>query len=246
MAELNDIAVVIGMPRAGTTWLYENLRKHPDICVSDIKEINRYLTDMDDSRYLSLFKCRNRKVSLDISPLYFFSFNAMQQINKHHSKVILLVREPKSWMQSLVKQVSKYDHDFDIDKSNGVFTFPVDAGSITFDSRNYHHEEYIDQIRSLFGSKLTVIDFDQLQSAPVDTLNRVETCLGISSYFTKENSQQGKVNAGDQQMSKLYAFLMQYRILHRLIPVILKILPSPVIHWLRRRLVYGGDSGNSP
>ncbi|WP_436644449.1 sulfotransferase family protein [Microbaculum sp. FT89] len=41
---LNDLtALCIGAPRSGTTWLYRNLRRHPDIFLPPVKEVRQFV-----------------------------------------------------------------------------------------------------------------------------------------------------------------------------------------------------------
>ncbi len=237
---LKDIAVIIGMPRAGTTWLYENFKKHPDICVSDHKEINRYLLDLNDQHYRDFFSNAQKKVCLDISPLYFFDKEALARISKNHEKVILIVRNHEDWIESLNNQVGKYSADIDEFIRAKKYVLPVTGGaSLTFDYGNYQHDAYINQIKNIFGEHLLVLDFALLQTEPIKVLETIESYLQVSAYFTAENSLLDKVNSGNQPISKLYSLLLRLNILHRLIPIMLAILPKGVVHWLRKRFVYG-------
>lgn len=237
---LKNVAVVIGMPRAGTTWLYENFKKHPDICISDHKEINRYLLDMNDRHYLDFFSDSNKKVCLDISPLYFFDTEALARISANHEKVILIVRNQEDWIESLNNQVGKYSADINEFIRTKKYVLPVAGGEpIIFDYDSYQHELYIGQIKRLFGQQLLVLDFALLQTEPIKVLKIIESYLEVGAYFTAENSLLDKVNSGNQPISKLYSLLLRLNILHRLIPIILAIFPKRMIHWLRKRFVYG-------
>lgn len=237
---LKDVAVIIGMPRAGTTWLYENFKKHPDICVSDHKEINRYLLDMNDQHYLDFFSDAKKKVCLDISPLYYFDKEALIRVSENHEKVILLVRNQEDWIESLNNQVGKYSGDIDEFIRSKRYVFPVAGGdSITFDYGSYQHKAYISQIKNLFGEQLLVLDFALLQTEPIKVLKTIESYLQVGAYFNAENSLLDKVNPGNQPISGLYSLLLRLNVLHRLIPIVLAIFPRRVIHWLRKRFVYG-------
>lgn len=237
---LQDIAVIIGMPRAGTTWLYENFKNHPDVCVSDHKEINRYLLNISDQHYRKFFCGDLRKINLDISPLYFFDKGALESIAKNHDKVILVTRSPGEWIESLNSQVAKYSGDVEEFVRTGRYVLPVAGGSpVVFDYKSYEHERYINELKQIFNGKLLVLDFSLLQAEPIKTLKIIENYLGIRDHFTANNSILEKVNSSTQPISKLYSLLLRLNILHRLIPIALAILPQRVIHWLRKRFVYG-------
>ena len=237
---LNDIAVVIGMPRAGTTWLYENLKSHPDLCVSDYKEINRYLLEVSDEKYLSYFPGCSKKIKLDISPLYFFDKQALSDIEKKHNKIILLVRNPDEWIASLNSQIKKYSADTEAMIQSKIYVFPIARGkTLTFNFAEYQHDVYINEIKSLFGKKLLVLEFANLKSSPIAVLKVIESHLGISGYFTEDNALFEKINASEQPMSRLYSFLFRHNVLPVLIPIALKLIPKKMIHWLRKRFIYG-------
>src|SRR5690606_27494332 len=63
----------IGFMKTGTTWLYENLRCHPDLHLTDAKELRyfdtpRYLQPL--ARYAENFRGADGKVKGEISPSY--------------------------------------------------------------------------------------------------------------------------------------------------------------------------------
>lgn len=238
---IRNIAVVIGMPRAGTTWLYENMNRHPDICVSDTKEINRYLREMSDEDYLRLFDFSSHAggVGLDISPLYYFDKKTLETIAERHDKVILIVREHHEWMKSLHKQLTKFMKIEDMVKTN-IYEFIVDARRrLVFDFNTYDQARHIDEIRRIFGSKLLVLNYEEIRDDPLKFLQKVEVFLGIRSFFHEGNYIAERVNAGDAGMSRWYAYLLNTRHFDTILSIVRLVVPSPVIHWLRRRLVYG-------
>ncbi len=240
--ELRDIAVVIGMPRAGTTWLYENLKTHPDICVSDYKEINRYLRPMSDEAYRKLFPAdRPGTVKLDVSPLYFFDEAALARIAGLHEKVILIVRESDAWLKSLQSQLRKYGADVDAMIDRNCYEFPVSWNRrVHFDLGRHDLPGYLGRVRRCFGDKLLCIDYADLERDPVRTLNTIEDYLGVRRHFDETTCSAARVNTSGQRMSWLYAFLVRRGIERGLVSIALTVLPRRVIHWLRRRFVYGG------
>lgn len=235
---LQDIAAIIGMPRTGTTWLYENLKAHPDVCTSDYKEINRYLLGLTDEQYFGFFGGGSGRVKLDASPLYYFDKEALLKIAANHDKVILLVREEKEWIASLRAQFSKWDPN--VDARTTRFVYQLGGGKkLTFDYSTYQHDLYLREVKRIFGDKLLVLDYALLQREPITLLKLIEAYLGIRPYFNAETCSLEKINTREQQMSKFYALLIRTNVLDKFIPVALKILPKSLVHWLRRRLVYG-------
>lgn len=239
-ARLQDVVVVIGMPRAGTTWLYENMKHHPDICTSDYKEINRYVRAVSDEEYMGYFSGCQGKLMLDISPLYYFDIRAIAEIAETHRFVVLVVRKPDEWIESLIAHIGKYDKRIDEMVAKQKYCIPVDRNqTITFDYAAYRHEKHLAEIRRIVSSTLLEIDFADLQRDPLAVLKTFERYLGIRDYFTAKNCELGKINTRDGTVSALYAFFLRQGVLLPIIRFVLWFVPRRAVHWLRRRFVYG-------
>lgn len=85
----------IGAPRCGTTWIYECLKEHPQICASEPKELvffnkkKQYLRGID--YYCSHFRhCDENKIKGEISPQYMPSKGTAQRIKSYFPEVKLL------------------------------------------------------------------------------------------------------------------------------------------------------------
>jgi len=92
--------LVLGVPRAATTWLYNCLSVHPDVFVpkkelefwsdSNKQSLDAYLTQFDG--------WRNKKACGDVSVGYFSSKVACEKIAKYipNAKLIVILRDPVS------------------------------------------------------------------------------------------------------------------------------------------------------
>jgi len=107
---------IVGMPKCGTTSLYNSLRQHPDIFMSAFKEPHYFGKDLTrlnnlyfqkEEEYLKLFTTK-QKISIigETSPYYLFSHSAPQEIIKFNpsSKIIILLRNPTDLVYSLYLQ----------------------------------------------------------------------------------------------------------------------------------------------
>lgn len=100
----------IGAQKAGTTWLYENLRRHPEIWMPKRKEIHyfdklRHEPGYDDSWYASLFEPGKGKVVGEITPAY--SILNRDEVARVHAlmadaRIIFFMRNPieRAWSQA--------------------------------------------------------------------------------------------------------------------------------------------------
>ncbi len=94
-----EIVFVVGMSRAGTTFLYHNLQKHPDIFVPAKKEIGYFAHHYEEGEqwYLKFFDdVQDGQVPFDICGVYFTDDNALARIKSFNpdTKVIIGVRDP--------------------------------------------------------------------------------------------------------------------------------------------------------
>lgn len=98
----------IGATKSGTTWIANMLAKHPDICLSEPKEV-RYFNHVVESREntewapnvnhtkpLSWYKmhfahCREKQLKGEFSPIYLTDETTAAEIKKSHPEVKLIV-----------------------------------------------------------------------------------------------------------------------------------------------------------
>ena len=105
---------IVGAPRCGTTALYTYLSEHPNIYLSDIKELHYFASDFPDLHkivfrsqddYFKLFSAAQDVHTAvgDISPLYIYSNVALENIKNFdpNAKIILILRNPVEFVQSV-------------------------------------------------------------------------------------------------------------------------------------------------
>jgi hypothetical protein len=103
----------IGAQKAGTTWLYENLRCHPDLSLADEKELHYFDWNFHESltHYAQHFEQAEARVKGEITPGY--SILPIERIRFIHSimpevKLIFLMRDPveRAWSQAVMNLVT--------------------------------------------------------------------------------------------------------------------------------------------
>ena len=111
----NGICLVAGMPRAGTTWAFQNLSQHPEILSSYKKELSFFSMHFDRGFdwYTRQFPTPNnlQKIKLDCSPEYFFHPNFVANLGKSELilDIIVFIRDRNSWLDSLYRQMKQFD-----------------------------------------------------------------------------------------------------------------------------------------
>ncbi len=116
---------IVGQPKAGTTSLYNYLKQHPNVFLSEHKEPCYFSKDSTHrgeikyknlSRYLELFEnASNEKVVGEASTDYISSERAIKEIKKFNpnSKIIIMLRNPVEFISSLhnhMYHTSRYEN----------------------------------------------------------------------------------------------------------------------------------------
>lgn len=113
---------IVGAARAGTTSMWEYLRRHPDIYMATLKEPH-FFSDFrpsympyvsDEQEYLRLFQgARGEKVLGEASPSYLSSPVAPRRIKTTtpEAKILIMLREPVSAAYSHYWHWVRYGHE---------------------------------------------------------------------------------------------------------------------------------------
>jgi hypothetical protein len=104
---------ISGAPRCGTTALYTYLSEHPNIFMSEVKELNYFASDFPNVQkisfkspndYLKLFaRADDRHLAVgEASPFYLFSKVAFENMHSFdpQARIILSLRNPVDFIQS--------------------------------------------------------------------------------------------------------------------------------------------------
>jgi len=180
----------IGAQRSGTTWLYENLRQHPEIYLPDRKitfmgtELHYFDLQFHRSLryYESKFTSGRQKVKGDITPAY--GIIPLERIRFIRTimpdvKLIFIMRNPidRAWSQALMNLVvipkRKYE---DVDESEFYSHFQA--------ARSIKRGDYggiLNNWLSLFPREQLYIGFfEDIKQRPKRLLTEVFTHIGVS------------------------------------------------------------------
>jgi len=240
--------VGIGAEKAGTTWIADCLREHPEVEIPKVKEI--FFFNDYDPHFLSIKNYRyarglswyarqfnnnkNDKKIGEISPTYLYSRVAAERIKKDFPqvKIIIVLREPVS------RAFSQYIHD----KRLGVIK------DITFDEairmyRNYlekgYYSKHLKNYIELFGRQnILVLVHEDLLSRSKESLKSLYSFLELKDIkFIPANLNKKKNVAGKARYSLLNYTMMQldYYLREKNMVYLLKLIDSLGI---RRLAIY--------
>lgn len=215
---VKQIAYIAGMPRAGTTFLYHNLQKHPQIYVPFRRKSNYFSlhTEKQLGWLLDHFKyIKSDQIGIDTETLFFVdksleSYKKIHQLNPN-AKVMLFVRSPGDWVWSLYKQIATFDNNivsFE-DFLAGKYILIEDGKEVPFSIVNGDIENNIKALIDTFKGNLLIIDFTLFKQNPLRLLKEIEKFLGIPSFFNENNFDNKRINANDRGHFVFIALLVR-------------------------------------
>lgn len=180
--------LVIGAEKAGTTWLYEILRQHPDVFMPDAKELhffNKYdsnLIERDNFSRLGLewyeaffAHAQPSKIIGEATPMYLCDTDACQRIRATVPDVRLLI--------SLRNPIDRAFSHYQMARSKGHVTVPLE----TLERSNYAfvlerglYAEQIDRWLDHFPKKqIHIVIFEDMMAHPYEALAGIARHIGI-------------------------------------------------------------------
>jgi Sulfotransferase domain len=194
---------LVGHPKGGTTALYEMLRRHPQIYMSDVKEPNFFTAEwrtrdgppeaFDD--YLSLFHAAKPEQRIgEASACYLVSRNAASGIAavQPAAQIVAILREPVSFLRSLHLQFVQ--DDFETEKNLRKALSLEDARRqgrhVPHSAPNWQHRliysdyvRYVEQLHryhALFPSEqVMVLIYDDFRRDNEATVRKVLSFLDV-------------------------------------------------------------------
>jgi hypothetical protein len=229
-------AVVTGMPRAGTTFLYHNLQKHPELFLPFRKETNYFSVGYDNGAdwYADLYTDRQpNQVGLDISPAYFMDPEAVPRIQAHGGdvRVIVCVRDPVSWVLSFYNQVRSVAFDIPpFEEYIHNFSWPIGGKRVPLRLSDGFLQRSVAAHQEAFGDRLLIYSFEQFSDDRLGTMKHIERFLGVSDFFAAENFEDKVINAGNRRHSRLLNALLSQE---KLVAAIGKLVPRQAVQVVR-------------
>jgi len=191
--------VVIGVSKAGTTSLFEYLGRHPEVGLSDVKEL-RYFTALRYGEplpplrtYAEHFEhCRHERYAVEATPGYFFGGRPVARAMRETCgplRVVLSLREPGarcwSWfrfMKSRMRIPKELSFDEYLDRCERLHSEGRDG---EVENQPYWglgggcYAGWLDDWADEYGSDLRVVFFDDLVKDPRALLEGLLDWLGL-------------------------------------------------------------------
>ena len=173
----------IGAQKAGTTWLHENLARHPDLFLAPAKELHHFDWFRQGTlrRYAACFANRGERIAGEITPGY--SALRGRRVGEVRAvlgdaRILLLLRDPveRAWSQARmdVRQSGRRIEELEPAE---VLAHLRRRGA----RRRGDYPEMLAAWESAFGDGMWVGFFDDIVNRPQALLEEVLTHLGVST-----------------------------------------------------------------
>jgi hypothetical protein len=190
---------IAGAPKCGTTAMTEYLSRHPEVFVSDVKEIHFFGSDLlrkspapQLDEYLALFAGHAAKRHGDSSALYLYSAVAAREIQAFNpdARILILLRDPVDMIYSYYWEL--YSAGLEpIDGFSAALAAEPDRVAEAGDKlhpRAYRrvgaYAEQVERFFSTFGrERVHVIVFDDLRSDTARVYRETLEFLAVDSAF---------------------------------------------------------------
>jgi hypothetical protein len=176
----------IGTMKAGTTWIYHALKQHPEICVSNRKEIKFFNDYINYKRglkyYFSFFEnCIKEKMIGEINPDYMYNKFSPKLIKKHfpNIKIIACLRNP------IERAFSHYRYNL---KANGKLSIYNDFYCAVNKSKELLGRGfYFKQLKRYFNlfprENILIMIFRNLKEHPEEFVQEIYKFLDVDHKF---------------------------------------------------------------
>jgi hypothetical protein len=227
--------LIIGAQKAGTTWLADMLDQHPEVCMSETKEIHffnkKYNYEKGIDWYERQFgKCSDEKVRGEATPNYLWTSTSLEEIEEsdrvrnipgkvHEAypdlKLIVSLREPVDRAISAYRSLIRGGH---ISPRHSITKVAHQRGIVSAGDYETHIRRWFDYFSP--AQFLFLVFEEDVKQNREATLHNVYQFLGVNATFIPEGINERKHPA----LGPLYRTLLYY--LPWIRPVVKQIIPN--------------------
>lgn len=176
--------LIIGAEKGGTTWLYEKLRRHPEVYMPRVKELYFFNNDGGEGKTREWYEKHFEAAPAvgEATPKYMYDEHAPRRIADMvpDMKLIVCLRHPTDRVHS------HYWMDRGVGKVDCSFNKVVRKRREPY-IRNGLYGEQLDRYLSYFDrDQFLILISEEVFSAPSASLNRICSFLGVDDTFYQD------------------------------------------------------------
>jgi hypothetical protein len=199
----------VGAAKAGTTWLYECLREHPHVCMSDRKELHYFCSrslwpklainrhEGEEWLRARFAHCEAGKLRGEISVSYLVDPSSPELIKERfpEAKIIITYRNPVETLRSLYYQISRR-HSVGPTLERFIEQYPY------FIPYGFYYEHTVRYLQWFSRERVHMIVFDDIRDCPESVIAGLYRFLGVDASWQPSSLHQ-RVNVGQVPRSRL-------------------------------------------
>jgi hypothetical protein len=178
--------IVIGAQKCGTSGLHYYLSLHPEISVSQPKELNFFIAERNWPRGVDWYRGHfdpNAKVRSEASPNYTAYPQHLEVPERMHSvvpeaKLLYMVRDP------LDRIAAHWVHNYAKRREKGDLRTTLMHPNTSYLTRSHYYAQLQRFLRLYPRDRVLVIEQEELRSQRLDTLQRVFEFAGVDAGFS--------------------------------------------------------------
>jgi hypothetical protein len=201
---IENLFLCVGSQKAGTTWLYVQLKNHPEIGFSSKKEVhyfdkiskkNYFSSEFNDSWYTSLATKTNKKYFADFTPSYaVLPSSGYENINKIcvNKKIIFIMRDPIERAKSAMRYYFETKQR-DIKKVPLKELIKLASSRLIIGMSSY--ENTIQKLEKHFlPNDVLYLFYEDMMQENQKTLDEITRFLGVSQIQIPKEQLERKIN----------------------------------------------------
>lgn len=211
--------LIIGAPRAGTTWAAKNMMDHPQIFMPRIKEVHFFDANYEKGMdyYEAFFSDAKDQIAVgEATPEYLYIPEVAARIHQHlpNAKLIVSLRNPVERLYSRYwNSKAKYVSNRDLSFEEKIKQKPLFIGE------GFYYDHLTRYYRLYPREQILVLLYDDLEKDPHGFLSEIYKFLGVDPEFTSDyqeikiNSAAAKKYVGKSQLLwNIHRGLMRVRL----------------------------------
>jgi len=176
--------LIIGAEKGGTTWLYEKLRRHPEVYMPGVKELYFFNNDGGEGKTREWYEKHFEAAPAigEATPKYMYDEHAPRRIADMvpDMKLIACLRHPTD------RVYSHYWMNRGVDKIDYSFNKVVSQRREPYIGNGLYGEQ-LDRYLSYFDrDQLLILISEEVFSAPSVSLNKICSFLGVDDTFYQD------------------------------------------------------------
>lgn len=209
MEDKARLFIVAGMPRSGTSFMYHNLQKHPQLFLPYRKETAFFGGNYDRGIewFEKLFEDnRGEKYCVDITPYYSLDPKTAQRILSYSTdvRVVICARKPSSIALSLYTQLAFSEEMPSFSKFTDRHKLLIGRNSsgrctLEVSLKDGILMDVVLLYREAFGDNLLLLDYELFKRDTCLLLRAIESFLGLDGYFIAGSYDDIVINASSRR-----------------------------------------------